>query len=98
MFSGLVREVTDNKSLPKLLRKQEQITHAATASPKAKLVKLADKLYNLRDLNRQTPIGWSEERVHEYFVWASKVVAGLRGTNKVMENQLDLLFKERNIL
>jgi guanosine-3',5'-bis(diphosphate) 3'-pyrophosphohydrolase len=61
-------------------------------------VKLADKLYNLRDLNRATPEGWTEERVHKYFEWASKVVAGLRGTNEIMEKELDKLFKERNVL
>ncbi|XP_045184074.2 guanosine-3',5'-bis(diphosphate) 3'-pyrophosphohydrolase MESH1-like [Mercenaria mercenaria] len=95
--TGLVREVTDDKSLPSAVRKQEQINHAPHASPKAKLVKLADKLYNLRDLNRQAPRGWTDERVHEYFIWASKVVAGLRGTNAVMENQLDILFRDRNV-
>ena len=39
----------------------------------AKLVKLADKLYNLRDLERATPEGWSPERKQQYFVWAAKV-------------------------
>ncbi|XP_060568346.1 guanosine-3',5'-bis(diphosphate) 3'-pyrophosphohydrolase MESH1-like, partial [Ruditapes philippinarum] len=96
--TGLVKEVTDNKSLPSPLRKLEQIKHAPNTSPKAKLVKLADKLYNLRDLNRATPEGWTEERVHKYFEWASKVVAGLRGTNEIMEKELDKLFKERNVL
>lgn len=95
--AGVVKEVTDNKQLPKVQRKQEQILHAPHTSVKAKLVKLADKLYNLRDLNRQVPLGWTEERVQEYFVWASKVVAGLRGTNKVMEDKLDELFRLRNI-
>lgn len=95
--SGIVREVTDDKSLPKLARKAQQIEHAPHASYDAKLVKLADKLYNLRDLNRQTPVGWSEDRVQEYFIWAAKVVNGLRGTNKVMEDELDNLFTGRNI-
>ena len=94
---GIVKEVTDDKQLKKLERKKQQIEHAPHASPKAKLVKLADKLYNLRDLNRQTPKGWSEERVQEYFEWAGKVVAGLRGSNQVLENELDKLFQERNI-
>ena len=40
---------------------------------KAKLVKLADKLYNIRDLERATPQGWSQERKQQYFVWAAKV-------------------------
>ncbi|XP_022303701.2 guanosine-3',5'-bis(diphosphate) 3'-pyrophosphohydrolase MESH1-like [Crassostrea virginica] len=96
--TGIVREVTDDKNLPKLERKQKQIEHAPHASYKAKLVKLADKLYNLRDLNRCTPVGWSQERVTEYFEWAKRVVDGLKGTSPVMEDQLTQLFKERSIL
>lgn len=96
--TGIVKEVTDEKILPKLVRKQKQIEHAPHASYKAKLVKLADKLYNLRDLNRCTPVGWSQERVTEYFQWAHKVVEGLKGTNQPMEDSLQQLFKERNIV
>ncbi|XP_050009923.1 guanosine-3',5'-bis(diphosphate) 3'-pyrophosphohydrolase MESH1 isoform X2 [Alexandromys fortis] len=51
----LVEEVTDDKTLPKLERKRQQVEQAPHSSPGAKLVKLADKLYNLRDLNRCTP-------------------------------------------
>ncbi|XP_035868247.1 guanosine-3',5'-bis(diphosphate) 3'-pyrophosphohydrolase MESH1 isoform X3 [Phyllostomus discolor] len=53
----LVEEVTDDKTLPKLERKRLQVQQAPHSSPGAKLVKLADKLYNLRDLNRCTPEG-----------------------------------------
>lgn len=53
----IVEEVTDDKTLPKLERKRLQIDHATHVSQAAKLVKLADKLYNLRDLNRCTPQG-----------------------------------------
>ncbi|CAH7342318.1 Hddc3 [Phodopus roborovskii] len=53
----LVEEVTDDKTLPKLERKRQQVEQAPHSSPGAKLVKLADKLYNLRDLNRCTPQG-----------------------------------------
>lgn len=56
---GIVREVTDDKNLEKQERKRLQIEHAATASYKAKLVKLADKLDNLRDLLEIAPTGWS---------------------------------------
>ncbi|XP_014245433.1 guanosine-3',5'-bis(diphosphate) 3'-pyrophosphohydrolase MESH1 isoform X2 [Cimex lectularius] len=89
---SIVKEVTDDKSLPKQRRKDLQIEHAKGSSYEAKLVKLADKLYNLRDLKRQTPEGWSDERVNEYFKWSSKVVEGLRGTNKNLEDKLDDLF------
>ena len=53
----IVQEVTDDKSLPKQERKRLQVEHAPHCSHQAKLVKLADKLYNLRDLNRCTPVG-----------------------------------------
>jgi len=97
IFLGLVQEVTDDKSLPKLERKRVQIEVAATTSPRAKLVKLADKLYNLRDLMRCTPLGWSEERVQDYFEWAAKVIRGLRGTNKRLEEELDMILKKRGV-
>ena len=57
---SIVREVTDDKSLEKQERKRLQIEHAAGSSPKAKLVKLADKLDNLRDLEHNLPNGWTE--------------------------------------
>ena len=90
-------EVTDDKQLPKEDRKRLQIEHAPHLSRRAKLVKLADKLYNLRDLQRSVPVGWSETRVKEYFEWAAKVVAGLRGTNEALEDKLDAMFAERGI-
>lgn len=57
---GIVEECSDDKNLPKLERKRLQIEHAKDASFEAKLVKLADKLYNLRDLERSIPQGWTE--------------------------------------
>ncbi|GIY53915.1 guanosine-3',5'-bis(diphosphate) 3'-pyrophosphohydrolase MESH1, partial [Caerostris extrusa] len=94
---SIVEEVTDDKTLPSATRKQLQIEHASKISQEAKLVKLADKLYNLRDLLRSTPKGWNEERVQNYFVWASKVVSQLRGTNKALEKELRLIFIGRGI-
>ncbi|XP_046347397.2 guanosine-3',5'-bis(diphosphate) 3'-pyrophosphohydrolase MESH1-like [Haliotis rufescens] len=94
----LVAELSDDKTLMKEDRKRLQIEHAPHASPKAKLVKLADKLYNLRDLQRTTPRGWSQKRLEDYFIWAARVVAGLRGTNRTMEDALDNIFKERNVV
>lgn len=95
---SIVEEVTDDKTLPKMERKRLQILHAKTASPKAKLVKLGDKLYNLRDLQRETPEGWTQQRVDEYFVWAKKVVDNCKGTNKELEDKLDELFRSQNII
>lgn len=93
----IVQEVTDDKSLPKQERKRQQVEHAPHCSHQAKLVKLADKLYNLRDLNRCTPTGWTAERVQEYFLWASQVIKGLKDTNPALEEKLLELFKQRGV-
>lgn len=90
----IVEEVTDDKSLPKMERKRLQIEHAASISQEAKLVKLADKLYNLRDLQRCLPAGWTEERRLEYFKWAKQVVGNLRGTNRALELELYSIFEK----
>jgi len=93
----VVMEVTDDKALSKDERKKQQIEHAPHMSRRAKLVKLADKLYNLRDLKCSVPVGWTEQQVQEYFEWAAKVVAGLRGTSPALEEKLDAMFTERGV-
>jgi len=63
----IVAEVTDNKSLPKAQRKKLQIENAPHKSKKAKIVKLSDKLYNLRDLMRAPPENWQLIHIQGYF-------------------------------
>jgi hypothetical protein len=57
-------------------RKRLQIEHAALLSPEAKLVKLADKICNLRDVAVRPPANWDLARRREYFDWAKRVVDG----------------------
>ncbi len=90
----MVLEVTDDKSLPKAERKQQQIEHAPHLSDGAKHVKLGDKISNIRDVLENPPDGWSDERRLEYVEWGKKVVAGLRGTNRDLENHFDQLIAE----
>ena len=76
-----VAEVTDDKKLPKAERKRLQVEHAASLSREAKLVKLADKICNLRDVAERPPASWDLARRREYFDWAKRVVDGLRGVS-----------------
>jgi guanosine-3',5'-bis(diphosphate) 3'-pyrophosphohydrolase len=55
-------------------------------------------LYNLRDLQKEIPEGWTKERADEYFIWAKKVVDNCRGTNKKLEDKLDDIFRSQNIM
>ncbi len=83
---SLVLEVTDDKSLPKAERKRLQIETAAHKSYGAKLIKLADKCCNIRDLVGSPPKDWSLERRREYILWTEQVVNGLKGTNPALES------------
>jgi len=86
---SLVLEVTDDKSLPKGERKRLQIVNAPHKSYGAKLIKLADKACNARNLVTMPPKNWSMKRRREYLLWGEKVVAGLRGTNAALEEYYD---------
>ena len=91
-IAAIVMEVTDDKNLPKLERKRLQVEHAHSISHDAKLVKLADKIANLRDILNSPPQDWDEARKKEYFQWASDVVRGLRGSSAKLERVFDELF------
>ncbi len=95
IVAGLVMEVTDDGSLPKLERKALQIQHAPDLSYKAKLVKLADKIANLRDIDCSPPAGWSVQRMQAYFDWAKEVIDGLRGTHDTLEAIFDEVYEKR---
>ena len=96
--AAIVAEVTDDKALPKETRKRLQIEHAQALSPKAKLVKLADKICNLRDIAHHPPVGWSDQRRKEYFAWAALVVEKLRGTHSTLEHLFDAAYAQREAL
>jgi GTP diphosphokinase / guanosine-3',5'-bis(diphosphate) 3'-diphosphatase len=86
--AAVVMEVTDDKRLGKDERKRRQVLHAAEISERAKLVKLADKICNLRDLVSSPPADWPLERRREYFEWSRQVVDQLRSVSP----QLAVLF------
>lgn len=96
--ASVVMEVTDDKSLDKATRKQNQVDHAPHISSEAKLVKLADKICNLRDILASPPAGWSPQRKQDYFDWASKVVTGVRGVHPRLEAVFDAILARRTEL
>jgi guanosine-3',5'-bis(diphosphate) 3'-pyrophosphohydrolase len=91
-IARIVAEVTDDKRLPKGERKRLQVEHAAALSPEAKLVKLADKICNLRDVADRPPAQWNLERRREYFQWSKNVVDRLRGTHPLLEQAFDAAY------
>ena len=88
-IAGIVEEVTDDKNLPKAERKRLQVERAAHISREAKLVKLADKICNVRDVAYQPPAKWDLTRRREYFEWAKAVVDQMRGSHPGLERKFD---------
>ena len=88
-IADIMAEVTDDKNLLKAERKRLQIEHAATLSREAKLVKLADKICNVRDVAAHPPAKWDLTRRREYFEWAKAVVDRLRGVHPGLERKFD---------
>ncbi|MBJ9682043.1 MULTISPECIES: HD domain-containing protein [Burkholderia] len=93
--ADIVLEVTDDKSLPKETRKRLQVEHAAHISRRAKLVKLADKICNLRDIAQHPPADWPLERKQPYFDWAKSVVDRMRGVHPGLEAIFDAAYATR---
>lgn len=92
VVASVVAEVTDEKGQSKRLRKRMQVVHAPKLSGRAKLVKLADKISNLRDIIARPPATWDTVRKQEYFDWAKRVVDGLRGTHPQLEAEFDRVY------
>lgn len=86
---ALVEEMTDDKSLPAEERKLRQIEHAPSLTVKAKLIKLGDKIANVRDVTTAPPAKWSRQRRRDYLDWTERVIAGCRGTNAALEARYD---------
>jgi guanosine-3',5'-bis(diphosphate) 3'-pyrophosphohydrolase len=97
--TGLVVELTDDKSLPKQVRKKRQIEKAPKLSTEAKKIKISDKISNVTDVTYNPPGHWDLKRRQEYLDWAERVVAGLQGVNPKLEELFYQKLKEgRGIL
>ena len=90
----IVGEATDDKSLPKETRKALQVKHAPHKSDAAKMLKLADKISNLRAIAASPPANWDHARRVEYVGWAGRVAAGLKGVNPALDALFDATYRD----
>lgn len=100
-IAEIVLDCSDNKSLSKTARKQQQIEKSAYKSLEAKLVKMADKIANINSLNNEKPETWSDSRVLGYIVWSKKVMDTIKSSNislyETFLTMYNLLMFEYNI-
>lgn len=92
--ANLVKEATDDKSLPTERRKQLQIEEAPKKSRRAKILKLADKTSNLKAIAASPPSSWSVKRRLEYVVWARDVGRGLKDVSPWLEEEFERAAKD----
>ncbi len=85
--AALVGEVTDDKLLPKQDRKRLQVEHAPALSGRAKTLKLADKISNVRAIGASPPADWSAGRRREYIKWGREVVAALGEVSRILQKE-----------
>lgn len=91
--ADLVVEMTDDKSLPKAERKRLQIENAPKMSPRAQIIKLADKISNLRSLLTSPPADWDYERKRQYFEWGERVVDALSQPEPILKSEFEKTFR-----
>ena len=89
LVADLVLEVSDDRTLPVAERKLRQVETAASKSPRAKMVKLADKTSNVRSIVRNPPQMWPHDQRRDYVIWSAQVVDGCRGVNAFLEVAFD---------
>ena len=87
--AALVVEVTDDMSLPKDQRRQQQIIDAPNKSSGAKLIKIADKISNIRARILPRPTQDERDDLFDYIAFAAKVVAGCFGVNAMLDQTFE---------
>jgi GTP diphosphokinase / guanosine-3',5'-bis(diphosphate) 3'-diphosphatase len=88
-IAEVVLEVTDMAWVKWKVRKRLQVARARHAGVRAKLVNLADKIVNLRDIAASPPPTWPLRNQRDYFDWAKEVIDRQRGTHLRLEKKFD---------
>jgi len=87
--AALVVEVSDDMGLPKDERRRLQVVSAPHKSPDAKLIKIADKISNIRGRIAPQPSEHECADLADYVAWAEQVVSGCRGGNAWLDRTFD---------
>jgi (p)ppGpp synthase/HD superfamily hydrolase len=97
-ITELVLELSDDQSVSTAERYEAQIWKTPSYSYGAKLVKLADRIANIRDFLIANIPGWTEERRFGHFLQSRKQVDLLKGTHSVLEELYDREYARAKIM
>lgn len=85
----LVAETSDDMSLPKDERRRARIAAASRKSARARLVKTADLISNLRAVSKSPPAGWGADRQLGYLDGCRQLMDAMRGPHPGLEARFD---------
>jgi uncharacterized protein (UPF0147 family) len=85
----IVRENSDDMSLPKAERRRARIAGMQLKSREARLVKMADVISNLRAIAVSPPAGWPTDRKLGYLEGCRQLIDAGRGTDATIERTFD---------
>lgn len=83
---ALVLDLTKDPSLRGDPSRAQQIQHAPMMHHQAKIIKLADRYYNVCDVYNT---GWSHSNMTRYILWGAKLSQVLRGISPKLEKAID---------
>lgn len=98
--TGIVRECTDDRDLPRAVQKQRQLERAPLLSAAARQIRIADKISNVRSVTirpeqaEKSADVWPPEQRRAYREWAQKLVDAIRGANPALEALFDEACRE----
>lgn len=91
-IADIVLEVTDDKSLPKKVRKELQASKIAGKSFSARMIKIADKLS--KDILTDPPKHWTELDKNGYIMWSYTVCKNAMAVGDTPKKLSDLVQKQ----
>jgi GTP diphosphokinase / guanosine-3',5'-bis(diphosphate) 3'-diphosphatase len=95
--AAIVQEVSDDKTLEKMVRRQRTVETVGAKSREARLIKLSDLIANVHDVAHHPP-QWTLERKLNYLLWAERVGGAVAGTHAELEAMLSREIAEARAL
>ena len=84
VVTSIVREVTNDMSLSSPERRLKEAASIPHLTFQAKLVKLADKIANIRDISTMPPVGWTLEKKEAYFDFSLSIAEQAKDASQVL--------------
>lgn len=92
--ADIVLELTNEDHLSREEQQRQQLLRARDRSERARKIKLADKVCNVFDILHHPPQGWSKTQKMDYIRHAGQLVDLIRGTQPVLEQAFDELYRQ----